>query len=217
MFDLQAGFYEIMCHMWARNGLQIKGQAMTYIQCHFCNSMVDADMFLLQLCATRLEPSIFLKAVLERFHILPWLSLSRDGDSTNGRLLDPDQEVPITESALILLASLITLRTNLGLSEQELTRLEMVTLLCMADKTHSLLSEHMPEKCGSGVLSDDFERVLAEVGQFREPQFEPGGNMQQGMYVPKHEVWETMYDPIYVLLRAVHRRDFQSSIDRFNA
>ena len=41
--------------------------------------------------------------------------------------------------------------------------------------------------------------------------------MQQGMYVPKHEVWETMYDPIYVLLRAVHRRDFQSSIDRFNA
>ena len=41
-------------------------------------------------------------------------------------------------------------------------------------------------------------------------------NMQQGMYVPKPEVWETMYDPIYVLLRAVHRRDFQSSIDRFN-
>merc|ERR1719507_2362863 len=26
-----------------------------------------------------------------------------------------------------------------------------------------------------------------------------------------------MYDPIYVLLRAVHRRDFQSSIDRFNS
>ena len=121
------------------------------------------------------------------------------------------------ESALIFLASLITLRTNLGLSEQDLTRLEMVTLLCMVDKTHSQLSEHMPEKCGTGVLTDDFERVLSEVGQFREPQFEPGGNMQQGMYVPKHEVWESMYDPIYVLLRAVHRRDFQNSIDRFNS
>ena len=121
------------------------------------------------------------------------------------------------ESALIFLASLITLRTNLGLNEQELTRLEMVTLLCMVDKTHSQLSEHMPEKCGTGVLTEDFERVLDEVGQFREPQFEPGGNMQQGMYVPKHEVWESMYDPIYVLLRAVHRRDFQNSIDRFNS
>jgi len=213
---VQTAFYEIMCHMWVRNGLQIKGQAMTYIQCHFCNSMVDADMFLLQLCATRLEPSIFLSAVLDRFHALPWLSLSGEKEQEIPRLLDQEQEVPIMESALIFLASLITLRTNLGLSEQNLTRLEMVTLLCMGDKTHSLLSEHMPEKCGSGVLTDDFERVLAEVGQFREPQFEPGGNMQQGMYVPKPEVWETMYDPIYVLLRAVHRRDFQNSIDRFN-
>lgn len=33
-----------------RNGLQIKGQAMTYIQCNFCNSMVDADLYLLQVC-----------------------------------------------------------------------------------------------------------------------------------------------------------------------
>ena len=165
-----------------------KGQAMTYIQCHFCNSMVDADMFLLQLCDTRLDPAVFLKSVLDRFHVLPWLSLSSEREHTGQRLLDQDQEIPIMESALIFLASLITLRTNLGLSEQDLARLEMVTLLCMGDPTkttHSSLSEHMPEKCGSTVLTDDFERVLAEVGHFREPQFEAGGNMQQGTYVPK--------------------------------
>ena len=108
--------------MWVRNGLQIKGQAMTYIQCHFCNSMVDADMFLLQLCATRLDPSVFLKDVLERFHVLPWLSLSNEREASERRLLDQEQEIPIMESALIFLASLITLRTNLGLSEQDLTR-----------------------------------------------------------------------------------------------
>ncbi|CAG2062115.1 unnamed protein product [Timema podura] len=39
--------------------------------------------------------------------------------------------------------------------------------------------------------------------------------MQQGMYVPKSTVWEELYDPIHVLLRAVHRRDFQTSMDRF--
>ena len=105
-FLLQAAFYEIMCAMWVRNGLQIKGQAMTYIQCHFCNSMVDADMFLLQLCATRLDPSVFLKSVLERFHVLPWLSLSSEQDESRPRLLDQEQEVPIMESALIFLASL---------------------------------------------------------------------------------------------------------------
>lgn len=39
--------------------------------------------------------------------------------------------------------------------------------------------------------------------------------MLQGMYVPKAFVWENDYDPIYILLRAVHRRDFQTSMDRF--
>lgn len=34
--------------MWVRNGLQIKGQAMTYVQSHFCNSMIDPDIYLLQ-------------------------------------------------------------------------------------------------------------------------------------------------------------------------
>ena len=96
-----------MCHMWVRNGLQIKGQAMTYIQCHFCNSMVDADMFLLQLCATRLEPATFITAVLERFHALTWLSLAPDTEQDQPKLVDQEQEVPIMESALIFLASLI--------------------------------------------------------------------------------------------------------------
>lgn len=36
--------------MWVRNGLQIKGQAMTYVQSHFCNSMIDPDIYLLQVC-----------------------------------------------------------------------------------------------------------------------------------------------------------------------
>lgn len=44
----QVVFHEVFAGMWVRNGLQIKGQAMTYIQCHFCNSMVDADLYLLQ-------------------------------------------------------------------------------------------------------------------------------------------------------------------------
>ena len=44
----QVGIAEIYSQMWVRNGLQIKGQAMTYIQCHFCYSMVDADLYLMQ-------------------------------------------------------------------------------------------------------------------------------------------------------------------------
>ena len=44
----QVVFTEIFGGLWVRNGLQIRGQAMTYIQCHFCNSMIDADLYILQ-------------------------------------------------------------------------------------------------------------------------------------------------------------------------
>lgn len=63
----QAAFYEIMQGVWVRNGLQIKGQAMTYIQSNFCISMVDADIYLLQLCLSELsDVNIFMSLVLEK-------------------------------------------------------------------------------------------------------------------------------------------------------
>ena len=113
------------------------------------------------------------------------------------------------ESALIFLVSLLTLRTNLGLlSAQDLTRLEMVTLLCMGDKTRSLLEENMPEKCGNGIPADDFEHILSEVGQYREPAFEAGGNMQQGMYVPQPEVVYCQISTEYIVLLVISSKLF---------
>ena len=43
-----------------------------------------------------------------------------------------------------------------------LTRLEMVTLLCVGDKPHSQLMELMPERCGTGQLRD-FDAILEQV------------------------------------------------------
>lgn len=63
----QAAFYEIMQGSWVRNGLQIKGQAMTYIQSNFCISMVDADIYLLQLCLSELsDVNMFMSLILEK-------------------------------------------------------------------------------------------------------------------------------------------------------
>nr|CAD7579713.1 unnamed protein product [Timema californicum] len=145
--------------MWVRNGLQIKGQAMTYIQCNFCNSMVDADLYLLQVCATQIAPEIFLTTVLDKFHVSDWMSLASYG--TGATFLDGEHDTPMLESCLTFLATLINIRTNLGMNDASLSRLEMVTLLCMGDKTHSQLIELMPERCGSA-QSRDFEAVLAE-------------------------------------------------------
>lgn len=134
--------------------------------------------------------------------------------SLQNSYLDGEHDTPMLESLLTFLATLVSVRTNLGLTETALNRLEMVTLLCMGDKTHSQLMELMPERCGTS-QSRDFEALLAEVADYRAPALEASGNMQQGMYVPKSQIWERQYDPIHVLLRAVHRRDFQTSMDRY--
>ena len=88
---------------------------MTYIQCHFCKSMVDADIFLLQMCATHLAPDFFLEMVLERFKIKDWLSLSSDTQHIPTRAYrDQDQRVQMIESCLFFIVSILSTRINLG-------------------------------------------------------------------------------------------------------
>ena len=43
-----AGFFEVHAGLWVRNGNHVRGQAMTYQSGHFCYSMIDADLSLLQ-------------------------------------------------------------------------------------------------------------------------------------------------------------------------
>lgn len=67
---LQACLSEIHSNMWVRNGLQIKGQAMTYVQSHFCNSMIDPDIYLLQVCVFAAQKVAFTRLN----HTLPFFS-----------------------------------------------------------------------------------------------------------------------------------------------
>lgn len=105
--------------------------------------------------------------------------------------LEGEHGTPMLESCLTFLAMLVNVRTNLGepfiikkfekkllyfslclirelfifipgLSDPEMSRLEMVTLLCTGDKTHSQLMELMPERCGT-TQNRDFESVLTAV------------------------------------------------------
>lgn len=128
--------------------------------------------------------------------------------------LDSVEDTPMLESFLTFISTIVSLRINLGLSDTDHNRLEMVTLLCMGDKTHSQLMELMPERCGTSQCRD-FETLLAEVGCYKPPCLDLCGQLQQGMYYPQNVVWEKYFDPFHVLLRAVHRRDFQTSMDRY--
>uniref|UniRef100_UPI00398E92C3 E3 ubiquitin-protein ligase ubr3 isoform X6 n=1 Tax=Pristiophorus japonicus TaxID=55135 RepID=UPI00398E92C3 len=214
--QIQASLSEIHSNMWVRNGLQIKGQAMTYVQSHFCNSMIDPDIFLLQVCASRLDPDYFVSSVFERFKVVDLLTMASQHQNA---ALDTEHERSMLEGALTFLVILLSLRIHLGMTDDEILRAEMVAQLCMSDRTHSTLLDLIPENPNpkSGIIPGSyyFENMLSAVADFKAPVFEPGGSMQQGMYTPKADVWNQEFDPIMVILRTVYRRDVQSAMDRY--
>ncbi|XP_077978171.1 E3 ubiquitin-protein ligase UBR3-like [Glandiceps talaboti] len=208
---IQVANCEIHAGMWVRNGLQIRGQAMTYVQSHFCNSMVDPDLFLLQLCGSQLDPDYFIHKLFDRFSVMDWLTIAPKHKNCH---LDEDKELPMLEGALTLLLMSINCRQHLGISDKEILQTELVTQLCANDRTHSQLIDLVPDKTGLTGPGKDFESILKQVADYKEPVFESGA-MQQGMYTPKAEVWANHYDPLHVILRAVHKRDIQSAMDRY--
>uniref|UniRef100_A0A4W3I964 E3 ubiquitin-protein ligase n=1 Tax=Callorhinchus milii TaxID=7868 RepID=A0A4W3I964_CALMI len=211
--QIQACLSEIHSNMWVRNGLQIKGQAMTYVQSHFCNSMIDPDIYLLQVCASRLDPDYFISSVFERFKVVDLLTMASQHQNT---ILDAENERPMLEGALTFLVILMSLRIHLGMTDDEILRAEMVAQLCMNDRTHSTLLDLISFWI-SGIIPGSyyFEAMLSAVADFKAPVFEPGGSMQQGMYTPKADVWNQEFDPIMVIHRTVYRRDVQSAMDRY--
>ncbi|PIK49589.1 putative E3 ubiquitin-protein ligase UBR3 [Apostichopus japonicus] len=149
MFPLQimAAVNEVFCGMWVRNGLQMRCQAMTYLQCHFCASMADLDLYFLQVCAAMLEPAgfpvdEFIKVIFERFKVWKFVTFDPSHEPCN---MDTNQEMSMLE-CLNFIATLVSVRTNLGMSADETLRLEMVTLLCMDDRTYNLTIPTMPHK-----------------------------------------------------------------------
>ncbi|XP_022102355.1 E3 ubiquitin-protein ligase UBR3-like isoform X2 [Acanthaster planci] len=213
--QIQALVGEISCGLWVRNGFQIRRQAFTYVQCHFCASMVDLDLFFLQVCACHLDPDFFVQKVFSSFKVLETLTFNLYHSNSH---LEPDKESAMLESALSLLVTLLSTRTHVGATDEELLRREMVALLCMHDATHSRLTDQIPEKTGLFSTNENFEPLLAEVATYHDPLSETGsGGLQQGRYSPKPSIWETEFDPVHVLLRAMQKKDFQNAMDRYNA
>ncbi|XP_071802919.1 E3 ubiquitin-protein ligase ubr3-like isoform X2 [Asterias amurensis] len=213
--QIQAMVSEVFCEMWVRNGLQIKRQAMTYMQCHFCASMIDLDLFLLQVGAVYLDPDFLVTKVFSCFKVLETLTFNQSHFNSQ---LYPGNEPAMLEGAFYLLATLLSTRTHMGASEEELLRQEMVALLCIQDRPHSQLADQIPEKTGLFNSNEHFESILAEVADYHDPMSETGsGGLQQGRYSPKPHIWETEFDPIHVMLRVMQKKDFQTAMDRYSS
>ncbi|XP_067935363.1 E3 ubiquitin-protein ligase UBR3-like [Watersipora subatra] len=211
--QIQVAFYEIFAQMWVRNGLQIRGQAMTYTQCHFCNSLIDLDLYLLQVGCSYLNADYFINTVLKAFHVEHW-NLPIEASSSRENI-ETHQDESMLEGALTTLAMLLCIRTYSGESTSDIMHSEIVTLLCMSDRTYSQLCDSIPEKSGSNNPPADLKLYLQEVADYNAPGFNASGKLQQGTYSPKPEIWLKQFDPLHIMLRTVHRREFQQAMDRY--
>lgn len=144
-----------------------------------------------------------------RFGVREWLSMTPISGALTG------EQDAMVEGLLTFLAILVSSCTNLGHDEVLQSRVEVATLLAAGDKTHSQLLELMPERSGNA-HTRNFEAVLGELSVYRAPG-RGSESLEQGLFVPRPIVWEHYYDPLHVLRRAVHRRDFHASMDRFAA
>lgn len=113
---------------------------------------------------------------------------------------------PMVASALRLLSELVVLNANCGASSEAALRSEMVNALAGGAHTHSRLRSIIAEKGSRGAESIDplFDRVLNDIADFSEPVAVPGGQMRQGAYQLKAEVWLNEFCPVLCQHRALY-------------
>ena len=64
---------------------------------------------------------------------------------------------------LTMLSMLLSIRTYSGQSADAILHSEIVTLLCMSDRTYSQLCEYTPEKSGTNNPPADLKQYLQKV------------------------------------------------------
>lgn len=194
------------------NGLQIKTQAINYMQPHFCNSTIDADVFLIQQVAVRLVPDEFVAMFVNSYGMKQYMYIYPISSTP----LDQDKLISFLENAFTFIAIIVSQHLNLGLTPEEVTRKEMVALLSIGEKTHSQIQDMLPYKCGY-LQNNSFTEILNDIAVYKSPEVEASGGLVQGYFNVKNQVWEEEFDPLFILYRNAYRRDFQTSLQRFAA
>ncbi|CAB3411128.1 unnamed protein product [Caenorhabditis bovis] len=95
---------------------------------------------------------------------------------------------------LKLVAEIVVIRVNCGLSMRDYYRAEIINALTAERKTHSRLRNHISVK---GSKNEE------QVADFIEAdQGDTSNDMNQGMYELKDEIWDREFCPIYQFMRA---------------
>ncbi|PAV85098.1 hypothetical protein WR25_04516 isoform B [Diploscapter pachys] len=119
----------------------------------------------------------------------------------------------MVSAAFLLIAELVSVRLNCGATHEEAIRSEMINSLSMEDMVHSRLRGCIAEKGsrGSEAVDKIFDKILGEIADFIEPDANPNGQMRQGVYQLKPEMWQSEFCPVFCQMRALSPK-FSSTV-----
>ena len=162
---------QIRAGLWVRNGFSVRAQQLHYREYSLRESTYDQDVFLLQIGLHRF-PEELLIAVLDRFEFIDLL----DSAATEHTHYDIQQTQIMLEEMLLLLVHLCTEPANLLHWDLERRiRRDIIHCLALGSCSHSELVKRVADNSSESPL---FDRVLAQVSTFREPQ----GAFDHGVY-----------------------------------
>ena len=64
------------------------------------------------------------------------------------------------------------------------------------------------------MFSELFDEVLSKVSDYKQPTND-SGQMTQGIYALKPELWKSVFQPLHVMLRGSYKRGYQLAMDKY--
>ncbi|KAJ7461265.1 hypothetical protein B0H11DRAFT_2285848 [Mycena galericulata] len=154
---------QIRTGLWVRNGFVIRGQLLHYRDFMLRELCYDQDLFILQTALIIVDPNTVIVTILDRFGLIGYFS---------GAFLHATYEGPqlanMVEEVLYVLITIFSETGNASkMPIERAVRREIVHALAMGPCSFTDLVKRVAER-----LVDDvcFERVLAEVANFKAPE-----------------------------------------------
>ncbi|GMT14228.1 hypothetical protein PFISCL1PPCAC_5525, partial [Pristionchus fissidentatus] len=208
--------------MWVRNGQQMRIPACLYSQTHMLSSYYVPDLDLMRLCAANLQPVDVLHALFESFSLGDVFRWKLE-TGTSGVFFSSDASLSLKRlewvdtmvfGCLRLMAELVVLPGVGEQTDEESMRDDIVCKLAMMEMPHSRLRQSMAEKGshGSEITDKYFEKILAQVADFSDP--EQDESLDQGEYSLSQKAQMEYLCPLLVMGRATSLRAASSALQR---
>ncbi|VDL92164.1 unnamed protein product [Schistocephalus solidus] len=215
--NMALGCHEVIVGYWVRNGQSIRQSIMHYMQSQLCYSMIDLDIFLMQVCSTLLHPAYLLNALVDQSRLLQGFCFHRELLALTGPPSRTVDKQPMAiEAWLTNLCWILDLRNNLGLTEEELLEKELVCFLAPDSRKRSDLSCLLPDRCGLPSNSSAIDDCLQKVANYAAPSCDnASGSLVSGHYFLRPELWHEKFDPVFYSLRISNRREIAAAMDKY--